>query len=273
MSFILEALKKSENARQRQTGPGLAGLPEKTQSRRTVVWPWVIGALLLVNAIIIGVVLFRDGPGPATSPGPSASTSTSAGPTAAPSPPGNSLRETEAPPSGRPPVPQASPPAAGPGTTTSPEPVISGPEPQRDTGGAAVRSLADEARSPGETSPPARSEPRPVSRTATADPATPVPAPATTAPDPRAEPDPPDETPQPDLPDVQALYLSGELSGSPINLDLHVYFPDPGRRVVFISGKRYREGDEIDAGLTVEEIIPAGVILQRRGRNYLLQAN
>jgi hypothetical protein len=149
--------------------------------------------------------------------------------------------------------------------------LISGRTPQGDTGGAAVRSLADEARSPSEISPPAGSESRPVSRTAAADPTTP--APATTARDPRAEPDPPDETPQPDLPDIQALYLSGELSGSPINLDLHVYFPDPGRRVVFISGKRYREGDEIDAGLTVEEIIPAGVILQRRGRNYLLQAN
>lgn len=269
MSFILEALKKSENARQRQSGPGLAGLPEKTQSRRTVVWPWVIGALLLVNAIIIGVVLFRDGSGPAPSPGPSASPS--AGPTATPSPPGDSLRGTGVPPSGRPTVPQASPPAAGPGTTRPPAPAISGRTPQGDTGGAAVRSLADEARSLDETSPPARSEPRPVSRTAPADTATP--APAMTAPESRAEPDPPEETPQPDLPDVQALYLSGELSGSPINLDLHVYFPDPARRVVFISGKRYREGDEIDAGLTVEEIIPAGVILQRRGRSYLLQAN
>ena len=72
---------------------------------------------------------------------------------------------------------------------------------------------------------------------------------------------------------MQELYLSGELSGAPINLDLHVYFPESSRRVVFISGKRYREGDEIDGGLTVEEIIPAGVILGRRGRNYLLQAN
>ncbi|MGB5621061.1 MAG: general secretion pathway protein GspB, partial [Gammaproteobacteria bacterium] len=76
-----------------------------------------------------------------------------------------------------------------------------------------------------------------------------------------------------ELPSVQELYLSGELSGPQLNLDLHVYFPQSSRRVVFISGKRYREGDSLDVGMTVKEIIPAGVILSRRGRDYLLQAN
>ncbi|MGD8976122.1 MAG: general secretion pathway protein GspB [Gammaproteobacteria bacterium] len=264
MSFILEALKKSENARQRQSGPGFAGLPEKTQARKNVIWPWVIGALLLVNAVIIGVVLLRDGPGPS--------------PVSAPSLPAPAETGTTAPPSGLERDKAASPAARSsamqqlPAATAPPEPAVR-PEittqaPSVEPGDTRVRSLADEARSPSQaTMSDATVSSGPASRPGLENPATEAPAVQ------RSEPEPPAQAAQPDLPDVQELYLSGELSGAPINLDLHVYFPESSRRVVFISGKRYREGDEVDAGLTVEEIIPAGVILGRRGRNYLLQAN
>jgi len=268
MSFILEALKKSENARQRQSGPGFAGLPEKTQARKSVIWPWVIGALLLVNAVIIGVVLLRDGPAPAPTPSlPATAETVTTRPPPRPEP------DREASPATRPPVTQRAPAVAAPADLAAlPEPEIARQAPSAQSGGTEVRSLADEARSPNgatgsDTNVSAGSGPE---DTVAGAPGVPQLLPESS---PGPETEPPAQVPQPDLPDVQELYLSGELSGAPINLDLHVYFPESSRRVVFISGKRYREGEEIDAGLTVEEIIPAGVILGRRGRNYLLQAN
>jgi general secretion pathway protein B len=55
MSFILEALRKSELERQRQTAPGIAEFPVARADRRLPVALVAIGALLALN---IGVVLF-----------------------------------------------------------------------------------------------------------------------------------------------------------------------------------------------------------------------
>jgi general secretion pathway protein B len=65
MSFILEALRKSELERQRQAGPGIAEFPVARADRRLPVALVAIGALLALN---IGVVLFfvlRDTQAPA----------------------------------------------------------------------------------------------------------------------------------------------------------------------------------------------------------------
>src|SRR6185503_21356113 len=61
MSFILDALKKSENERQRQVGPSLADVQV---SHRRVEKPWwavAVAALLVVNLGVLLVVLMRDG--------------------------------------------------------------------------------------------------------------------------------------------------------------------------------------------------------------------
>lgn len=255
MSFILEALKKSENARQRQSGPGFAGLPEKTETRRSNVWPWIIGALLVINAIIVSVILLRDKPervaAPEVSPPPSATATT-------PAPAAMQPADQASAPSAAPPA-RAEPARPEPASTTD----KLAQRPDRDE--PAIRSLADEARSVTET--PTSIETAPTQTAATQQPAQQIPA------DPRPADTKPSGVSAAELPSVQELYLSGELSGPQLNLDLHVYFPQSSRRVVFISGKRYREGDQLDAGVTVKEIIPAGVILSRRGRDYLLQAN
>jgi len=251
MSFILEALKKSENARQRQSGPGLAGLPEKTETKRSNMWPSIIGALLLINAIIVSVILLRGEPERVAAP--AAALPPSATPAPASMQPAGQSRAPSATPSAQP-------------EPASPEPAATDERAQRPEHDApTIRSLADEARQVTEPSTPAETAP---AQTATArQPVAQIPA----------EPSPADTEPAgvsaAELPSVQELYLSGELSGPQLNLDLHVYFPQSSRRVVFISGKRYREGDQLDVGLTVKEIIPAGVILSRRGRDYLLQAN
>jgi len=74
------------------------------------------------------------------------------------------------------------------------------------------------------------------------------------------------------LPTATELYLKGELTGLPLHLDLHVYYPEAPRRVVFVNGRKYREGERLASGPMVREIVPEGVILTESGRNFLLQA-
>ncbi len=59
MSFILDALKKSENDRQQQSDSEFASVPTGTDSPGMPRWLWVLGALLVVNAIVVAGLLFR----------------------------------------------------------------------------------------------------------------------------------------------------------------------------------------------------------------------
>jgi len=64
MSFILDALKKSETERQRQNTPGFADVPDGADHPpRAPRWLWVLGGLLAVNLIVlVGVMLRPDLP-------------------------------------------------------------------------------------------------------------------------------------------------------------------------------------------------------------------
>jgi len=59
MSFILDALKKSESDRQRQSGPALFEVKVAPPRARFPVWAIAIGALLVINMIIVGWMLLR----------------------------------------------------------------------------------------------------------------------------------------------------------------------------------------------------------------------
>jgi general secretion pathway protein B len=59
MSFILDALKKSEIERQRQTVPGLVDLSIARRGSRLPVWAIALCILLGVNLIVLLVVLLR----------------------------------------------------------------------------------------------------------------------------------------------------------------------------------------------------------------------
>jgi general secretion pathway protein B len=62
MSFILDALRKSELERQRQSGPSIAELPVARDDRRL---PWAMLAIGLLLAVNVGVLLYfllRDTP-------------------------------------------------------------------------------------------------------------------------------------------------------------------------------------------------------------------
>ena len=59
MSFILDALKKSETERQRQNAPGFADVPDGTDPPRAPRWLWVLGGLLAINVIVLLGVMLR----------------------------------------------------------------------------------------------------------------------------------------------------------------------------------------------------------------------
>jgi general secretion pathway protein B len=59
MSFILDALKKSETDRQRQTGPALFEVKVAPPKAGFPVWAIAIVALLVINMVIVGWLLLR----------------------------------------------------------------------------------------------------------------------------------------------------------------------------------------------------------------------
>jgi len=58
MSFILDALKKSETDRQQQSGAEFTGVPTSPQPPAVPRWLWFVGLLLAVNlAVLIGLLI------------------------------------------------------------------------------------------------------------------------------------------------------------------------------------------------------------------------
>jgi general secretion pathway protein B len=60
MSLILDALRKSENQRQRESGPALAVVPEAVERRGPAPWMWILGALLGLNIVVLAALLLFD---------------------------------------------------------------------------------------------------------------------------------------------------------------------------------------------------------------------
>lgn len=68
MSFILDALKKSETDRQQQGSAEFAGVPTSNRREKPPRWLWVLGLLLAVNVIVLLGLLLRPAAQPAASP-------------------------------------------------------------------------------------------------------------------------------------------------------------------------------------------------------------
>lgn len=59
MSFILDALKKSETERQQQSGAEFSSVPSSPGETQSFKWLWILGLLLLVNIVVLVGVLMR----------------------------------------------------------------------------------------------------------------------------------------------------------------------------------------------------------------------
>jgi general secretion pathway protein B len=60
MSFILDALKKSENERQGQSDAEFATVPSSPDAPAAPRWLWILGALLAINAVVVIGLMIRS---------------------------------------------------------------------------------------------------------------------------------------------------------------------------------------------------------------------
>jgi general secretion pathway protein B len=231
VSFILDALKKSELERQRQSIPGLVDSGVLTPRARLPVWAIALGALLAVNLLVLMVVLARGWlQGPHTpvaavpaSPAPAVQAERSTTPGAAPA---SHFSPMDASPQYAPEIPVAPPPEMPVSPSKSGSAVSSGSRALRRTDPL----LSDES---------AKSS------------------------DYQAE---NDEV----LPTINEISLSGAQALPELHLDVHVYATRPAERFVYVNMRKYHEGSTLEEGPTVERIRRDGVVLNYQGLRFLL---
>jgi general secretion pathway protein B len=130
MSFILDALRKSEHERQRQVGPGIADIREGAASRSALpLWALALGGLLALNMIVVIVFAFRDhstdgGAAPVTDAAPAQAATAPPAPTPQPLAPSSAPAETSNTQALPAPAPQAEPLSAEPAPAAEPEPTL-----------------------------------------------------------------------------------------------------------------------------------------------------
>ena len=84
MSFILDALRKSETERQQQTGGEFSSVPSSSGESQSPRWLWMLALLLLVNvAVLLGILLRPDAAPEAETPEAPAAVSAETPPAAA----------------------------------------------------------------------------------------------------------------------------------------------------------------------------------------------
>lgn len=243
MSFILDALRKSESERQRDAGLAIARVPLARPRQGVPVWIWIALAGLAATVLALAggwwqsIRVMRDPNIP-----PAAALATPGGDTLEPSRVGENAAE-DATITG-----ETRPPAAPPSRSIASLPqgrtaVASNPPP----GSAAARASGV---GPSSNVAP-NSNVGPSSNV--------VPAPAAATRQGLAEP----------LPTLTELLTRGvELPA--LTLELHVFSEDPAGRFVFINGGRYAQGQRMPEGPTIVEIRQQGVVLDYSGQQFLL---
>jgi len=211
MSFILDALRKSETERQRQATPSLADAQYQVNKKKRGIWVPALVAILAANLLIIGYMLFDDSrdAGHTSQPADESASGVVERPLTIPAEEFSGDRTIAV-------------------ETPMEEPVIAAPAEPATKIVAAAEPVTDSASSGM--------------------------SPALAF-----------------LPSMQQLTLSGQLSLSPLHLDIHVYAGQVEKRFIFINMNKYREGDRLEEGPTVEEITTTGVILLHQGNRFTLE--
>jgi general secretion pathway protein B len=258
MSFILDALKKSENERQRHAGPSLADVRVVRRNAERPWWVVAVAALLVVNLGVLLFVLIRDGDAKPVQP----------------------TQQAPAPVQSAPP-PQAAPAPAQQYQYQQPPPAQPNYQQQTVPTDPSVRSLADEAGGYGDAYPedashlagaadvpegppmvrqiqPPAVQPLPSGAVFEARQAANAPADGTGA-----------LVGNETLPTFEDLAARGT-NLPELHLDIHVNAQKPNERFVFVNMRKYLEGEVLKEGPTVERITQEGVILNQRGLRFLL---
>jgi general secretion pathway protein B len=253
MSFILDALKKSESDRQRQNGPALYEVRVAPPRTRLPMWAIAIALLLVVNlGIVIWILVHRASQ---KSEANVAATASPAPATAAAPTPAPTLAATPSP------APQA-PPAA---QSVPPTQAVQQPPPQPNS--APLNNSSFPVRANG-------------AATQAADASSEAPNPADYSP--AEEPAAAAGSPPPPLGShvrrgtLDGVPLYEEAAATPgsripqLRLDLHVFAQSPPDRFVMINMHKLHEGDTTPEGVHVDHITPDGALLSYNGARFLL---
>jgi general secretion pathway protein B len=237
MSFILDALKKSEIERQRQSMPGLMDAPVALNRGRLPLWAILLGSLLAVNIVVLIIVLTRNG-------APSVAAASVAAPSVvAPSVAAAATRrDTSAADIKQPAVDEHFSPLAG-------TPVYA---PEIPVPPAESASNNESAAAPATPRAAQRAAPHTFRR-----------------PDPvLTEEEPPDNDEV--LPSINEINLTGAQALPEMHLDVHVYATNAADRFVYINMRKYREGNTLQEGPVLERIRRDGVVLNYHGLRFIL---
>jgi len=253
MSYILDALTKAAQQRDRQASVVQRLLSPAPRPRA----PWSpasgrLLAALAVNAVLLASVLVWWMWPTSVTTQPAATVQPE--PVVAPAPIAESPRPLKLEP-----LPSVETRADKPTPATSERSVSTSETPTPVGPPAASSARSSRAAAPTPTPSSRASAPTPSSRAA-------VPAPAPSA-SPRSGTPSVQPSPAPAAPPVAA---TSPEAGS-LRLEALIYADVPAERMVFINGRRYREGDSIDGRLRVEEIREDGVELSDQGRRFSLR--
>jgi general secretion pathway protein B len=243
MSFILDALKKSENDRQRQNGPALYEVKLAAPRTQLPLWAICLGVVLVANLAVGMWVLFRgrshEGSAQAAAPAPTYAAQ---------------------------PAVARVPPVAQP---VVPAPVNQAPPPAQAV--SAQQPSMQAPAQPGTAAPPQGSTSTYAAGGQAADAAG-----QSTNPDDYA---PAAEANNPSGFHVRRatesglqLYSDAAANGGlpELRVDMHTYAVRPQDRFVLINMQKAREGDMLPQGVRVESITPDGVVVSHNGSQFLL---
>ena len=238
MSFILDALRKSEHERQRSAAPGIANVPFGAPRKVMPAWAVALIVVLALAVLALGGAWLRS----EWSTGTRQARSTPAAETPV-APPASASRAP---------------------TAERPAPALV-PAPERPAQ-LAERSSARE--SPRSLGPPPQSSlrgapPAPSSSTLAA------PAPAELSDEPRLPRAEPAGKGGPVLPSAASLEAEG-IAVPKLALQLVAFYDSPADRYVFINGAKYREGATLSEGPKVVSITTNGAVMSYLGREFML---
>ena len=235
MSFILDALKKSETDRQRQSAPALFEVKVAAPRRRFPLWAIGLAALLGVNVVVLAWVLMRQPAAPAAATVPPAQAQSNFPP--------NVVY-----------VPAVMIPQPANGQVTAPVPAVP-PEAGVVAPSVAPPLAEDPLLSSGDIPVPPDYDANDY-------------APAVT----REEANAVAQRRAGFLPTRDDVLAKGTQLPD-LKLDLHVYAQDPAERFVFINMRKLREGESLPEGVRVDAVTPQGADLSYRGTRFTLEGN
>jgi general secretion pathway protein B len=247
MSFILDALKKSEIERQRQAVPGLMDARSAPRRSRLPVWVLLLAALLGINIALLAVLLRREAPVAATVAATGAGLSGQRQAAAAPEATDH-FSPLDAAPVYAPEIPVA---AADAGATGGERAMASAP-------GSGLGAGAEHSAVPLRSTRAHRGDPLLLGD-----------ASASANSNVGSVPDNGDDDNEV-IPSISELSLTGAQSLPELHLDVHVYATKPAERFVYINMRKYHEGSTLQEGPVVERIRRDGVVLQFQGLRFLL---